>query len=729
MISIVMFNRFKIKFFRSLAIFFCWLFLVSISKPLLAQNALPISESFTNATATNIVFGGSPGAILTANGGGDASGSGFLRLTTNGLNQTGFARSTGSFSSTNGVSVQFEYFTYGGNGADGIVFFLYDASVGSFNIGAFGGSLGYTQRNDPIAGVSKGFVAIGLDEFGNFSNPTEGRQGGPGFVPSSVTLRGSGDGNAQLATNYEYLTSIQTSNQTAMTNAFASTAFQIAGGVNGRGLTSANAGYRKVKMDLVPNGFGTGFNITVIITENTSGTLALHTVVNNFSYIPDDGIPATLSYGFAASTGGSNNFHEIRNIDILAAVAVAPTAVADATTTLEDSPVTFNIVNNDSDQNGNGTLNTGTGVDLNPSVAPIQTSRTVTGEGTYTYNGNGTVTFVPVANFNGTSTIQYTINDNGGLTSSSVNITVTVTPVNDEPSFTKGANQIVNKNAPAQTVNGWATVISKGPANESSQTLNFAVTNNNNPLFSVQPAIATDGTLTYTPAANVAGNATVTVILTDNGGTSNGGDDTFATQTFTITVNDAPVAVADAATTAEDTPVTFSVTGNDTDVDGTIDVTSVDLDPVTAGVQATFTVSGQGTYTASNTGTVTFTPVLNYNGTATPVNYVVKDNSGSLSNSTTITVTVTAVNDAPVAVADAATTAEDTPVTFSVTGNDTDVDGTIDVTIVDLDPVTAGVQTTFTVSGQGTYTASNTGTVTFTPVLNYNGTATPVNYV
>src|SRR5208283_4112802 len=97
--------------------------------------------------------------------------------------------------------------------------------------------------------------------------------------------------------------------------------------------------------------------------------------------------------------------------------------------------------------------------------------------------------------------------------------------------------------AGAQTVNGWATALSAGPPNESSQTLNFIVSNNNNALFSTQPAVSATGVLTFTSAANANGSATVTVQIHDNGGTANGGVDTSAAQTFNITVtavNDAP---------------------------------------------------------------------------------------------------------------------------------------------------------------------------------------------
>src|SRR4029077_2846171 len=133
---------------------------------------------------------------------------------------------------------------------------------------------------------------------------------------------------------------------------------------------------------------------------------------------------------------------------------------------------------------------------------------------------------------------------NGGVdTSAAQTFTITVTAVNDAPSFTRGANQTVNEDAGAQSVSGWATAISAGPANESSQVVDFLVSNDNNALFSAQPAVAANGTLTYTPAANANGSATVTVRIHDDGGTLNGGVDTSAPQTFTITVNavnDAP---------------------------------------------------------------------------------------------------------------------------------------------------------------------------------------------
>src|SRR5918993_3284080 len=89
----------------------------------------------------------------------------------------------------------------------------------------------------------------------------------------------------------------------------------------------------------------------------------------------------------------------------------------------------------------------------------------------------------------------------------------------------------------AQTVDPWATEISGGPADENGQQFTFEVTNDNNDLFSAQPQVAPGGTLTYTPAVDAFGSATVTVKLHDDGGTANGGQDESDEQTFQITVN------------------------------------------------------------------------------------------------------------------------------------------------------------------------------------------------
>src|SRR5207244_10918133 len=98
--------------------------------------------------------------------------------------------------------------------------------------------------------------------------------------------------------------------------------------------------------------------------------------------------------------------------------------------------------------------------------------------------------------------------------------------VDNAPSFTKGVDQTVLEDAGAKSVANWATNLSAGPANESGQALSFLVSNDNPALFAVQPAVASDGTLTFTGAPNANGSATVSVKIHDDGGMANGGVDT-----------------------------------------------------------------------------------------------------------------------------------------------------------------------------------------------------------
>lgn len=125
---------------------------------------------------------------------------------------------------------------------------------------------------------------------------------------------------------------------------------------------------------------------------------------------------------------------------------------------------------------------------------------------------------------------------------------ITVNPVNDAPSFVKGNNVQSDEDAGNQSIAQWATTITKGPANESTQTVSFEiVSNSNSTLFSQQPAIAPDGTLTYTAATNLSGTAIIEVRVKDTGGTDFNGVDVSSTETFTITVdpvNDAPTDIA-----------------------------------------------------------------------------------------------------------------------------------------------------------------------------------------
>src|SRR5207253_1589620 len=149
----------------------------------------------------------------------------------------------------------------------------------------------------------------------------------------------------------------------------------------------------------------------------------------------------------------------------------------------------------------------------------------------------------------------------------------------------------------------------------------------------------------------------------------------------------------------EGSPVAIAVLANDRDVDG---------DPLTvAGVGA----PSHGTAVLNADQTITYTPGANYNGADT-FTYLVSDGHGGTATGT-VSVTVTAVNDAPVAAADSYSTTEDTPVTVDAPGvlaNDTDADGNALRAVIVEQPQF------------GTVTLNVDGSFTYTPAANANGT-------
>ena len=186
-------------------------------------------------------------------------------------------------------------------------------------------------------------------------------------------------------------------------------------------------------------------------------------------------------------------------------------------------------------------------------------------------SSNANLFFAPAPNASGTATISVFAKDNGGIlfggkdTSATQTFTITISLINQAPSF-----QIPNplavggENAGAVSIPKFATQISAGPPNESGQLLNFIILSNSAPsLFSVAPSLSASGNLTFAPAPNVHGAAVVTVALHDNGGTTNGGMDTSAPQTFVIEVAAAPVALNGSVTTPINTAVSGTLAGSD----------------------------------------------------------------------------------------------------------------------------------------------------------------------
>lgn len=336
---------------------------------------------------------------------------------------------------------------------------------------------------------------------------------------------------------------------------------------------------------------------------------------------------------------------------------------------------------------------------------------------------DGTLTFTPAANANGTATMTIVAQDdggtaNGGMDKSTNTFAIVVTPVNDTPSVTFAQSSVmVLEDAGAQTVAGFAT-FSAGPANEAAQALvGYTVSSSSNALFSVQPAIDNDGRLTFTPATNANGSATVTVVVQDNSAVADGGVDK-STNTFTLTVtpvNDAPsVTFAQSVVTVLEDAGAQAVNGFATFSPGPANESAQTL------VGYTVTMNNAALFATgpviNNAGMLTFTPATNANGSAT-VTVVVQDNGGTTDggvdrSTNTFTVMVTAVNDTPVANNDNYTMSQGDALTVAAAGvlaNDTDVEN---------NPLTA---TKLTSPTHGTITFNADGGLTYTPDTSFYG--------
>ena len=257
----------------------------------------------------------------------------------------------------------------------------------------------------------------------------------------------------------------------------------------------------------------------------------------NLIYTPEADYRGPDSFTFRASEGIADSDPATVSI-MVGTVNDAPVATNDTMSANENTPLVFatgQLLGNDAPgpSNESGQTLTVTAVD-----------QAVNGQVSLGENGN--IIFTPATGFSGQASFEYTVCDNGSPSECSVTIAivnVTMSPVNDAPSFTAGADQTVAEDSGPHSFPGWASGISAGPADESDQQLTFEVTNTNTGLFSTQPSVAADGTLSYALAADQNGSATVTVRLKDNGGIANGGVDESAEQTFTVdvaAVNDAP---------------------------------------------------------------------------------------------------------------------------------------------------------------------------------------------
>ena len=304
--------------------------------------------------------------------------------------------------------------------------------------------------------------------------------------------------------------------------------------------------------------------------------------------------------------------------------------------------------------------------------------------GSVSINSDGTLNYTPNPGFNGSDRLTYTVSDGNGGTDTGA-VTITVRDTGNTPPVADDETAVTNEDTSLFNID---VLTGDFDADDDPLTVTLATAGNGS------VSINTDGTLNYSPDANFNGTDQITYTIDDG----NGGTDTGTVTVTVNSVNDAPVADDETASTNEDTPLsTIDVLTGDTDVDGDI-------------LTVTAASAGNGTVSINTDGTLNYSPNANFNGSDT-ISYTVSDGNGG-TDTGIVTVTINPVNDPPVADDETASTNEDTPLSIiDVLTGDTDVDGdTLTVTLAS--------------ASNGTVSINTDNTLNYTPNANFNGVDT-----
>ncbi len=332
------------------------------------------------------------------------------------------------------------------------------------------------------------------------------------------------------------------------------------------------------------------------------------------------------------------------------------------------------LLRNDSDPDGDTLKLVGVSPPLHGTLTPLS-------GGGYRYTNDGSNS--------SSDRFEYRIEDgNGGKATGRVIIDITRGPTaNDDRRETDEDTAVVIDVAANDTSNtGSAITIS---ASDSGITITASPSHG-------RVSVTSSGEVEYTPENDFHGEDSFSYIITVNGIPSNP-----ATVTITVRpVNDPPQAEDDTVTTPEETPVTIDVLANDSDVDDGIDSSSIEI----------VSSPNHGIATVNN-GKITYHPAVDFFGTDR-LTYRVSDGEGLQSNIASVSITVTSVNDPPVAVDDTADTGKNRPVTIDILANDSDPEGNQSIDIVQI----------VSQPGSGSVTVNSDKTVRYTPPSSFSGT-------
>ncbi len=388
-----------------------------------------------------------------------------------------------------------------------------------------------------------------------------------------------------------------------------------------------------------------------IVNQPVNGTLSGS--VPNVTYTPSADYHGSDSFTFMVSDGQTNSATATVNISITP-VNDAPVATPLNVGTTQDAPVSITL--------------SGSDIDADPLTYAVSTSPT---NGTLSGTAPN-LTYTPDSGYVGADSFEFTVSD-GTTTSSAATVSISVSNINDAPEATGQTLSTPEDTSLSITLTG---------SDADGDSLTYSIVAQ--PLHGDVSGTAPE--LTYTPDANYNGPDSFTFKVNDGEADSN-----IATVTITVTpVNDAPVAEEQSVSTTEDAARTIVLVG--TDADG---------DALTYSI-----VTGPSHGSLSGTGSIkTYTPAANFNGSDS---FTFKVNDGNVDSSTaTISITVTAVNDSPVAIDQEISTAEDASKAITLSGSD-----------ADNDPITYRV---ITQPAHGSLTGT-APVLTYAPEANYNGT-------
>ncbi|MGN5036519.1 retention module-containing protein [Aeromonas sp. 74A] len=454
----------------------------------------------------------------------------------------------------------------------------------------------------------------------------------------------------------------------------------------------------------------------------------------SFTPVKKDFAGALPVVGYTTNTGASSTL-TLTMTPVDDATVVAP----DSNTVTEDTPLVVGkaggLLANDSDVDNTLTVSkitvNGTDYTVGANGATVE----LAGKGTLVVNSDGSYSFTPVKDFAGAlPVVGYTTN-----TGASSTLTLTMTPVDDATVVAPDSNT-VTEDTPL-VVGKAGGLLANDSDVDNTLTVSKITVNGTDYTVGANGAtvelvgkgtlvVNSDGSYSFTPVKDFAGALPVVGYTTNTGASS--------TLTLTMTpVDDATVVAPDSNTVTEDTPLVVGKAGgllaNDSDVDNTLTVSKITVNGTdyTVGANgATVELAGKGTLVVNSDGSYSFTPVKDFAGALPVVGYTT--NTGA---SSTLTLTMTPVDDATVVAPDSNTVTEDTPLVVGKAGgllaNDSDVDNTLTVskiTVNGTDYTVGANGATVELAGKGTLVVNSDGSYSFTPVKDFAGALPVVGY-